>query len=109
MADFINAIYTVTTLGRVKYNELFKEDEFAHSRTVGFYTDLNDAKRCVNENWGDIYEVGSYPFALIERVETGLYGVTKDRWLYEWNNSEKGYVLREEFPFMKHYVGYSMG
>ena len=43
------------------------------SRTVGWFPTKKDAMKCVLENWGDIYEDGWYPYAVIEDVQPGLY------------------------------------
>jgi hypothetical protein len=63
-----NKIYTVTTL-------FFKEGQFIRQRTPGWYTTLERAKECIEENWGDIYEHAYYNYALIEELGEGLYNI----------------------------------
>jgi hypothetical protein len=43
------------------------------SRTVGYFWKFDDARRAVEENWGDIHEDGYYRYALIEAMSEGLY------------------------------------
>ena len=45
----------------------------AGTRVVGYYEDLETARKAVEENWGDLYEDGYYKYAVIEDVEPGLY------------------------------------
>lgn len=105
-------IYTVTTLQfGFKYgNNKRSKDGVFHSflkrtspsqrkyftitnkRTWGWYSKLEDAQKCVEENWADIYE-GSYGYAVIEEVHEGiLHGANTPReWWYKWQGSwEKG-------------------
>lgn len=61
------------------------------SRTWGWYYDLAIAKKCVEENWGDMYE-NDYFEAVIEEVPEGSVTniPTKEFW-YKWKGSwEKG-------------------
>lgn len=72
-------------------------------RCVGCFSSLKKAKKAIENNLGDIYECGSYPFAQIERV--GLDGVyqqdTDSRIWYEWvGDIESGEYC--EFPVPKY-------
>jgi hypothetical protein len=92
-------IYTVTTLH-------LKEQEFGASRTVAWYPDLEDAIKCVIENWGDIFET-SYTYALIETLSPGLYPrVVQERW-FEWR--EDGYKRCERPEPLHGVVSFSIG
>lgn len=77
--DFV--VYFVTTLGP------------GRARTVGYFRSFDDARKCVEENWGDIYEAGYYPYAVIEAMPEGLYPapLLMDRdhqtW-YRWRNEQ---------------------
>jgi len=42
-------------------------------RTVGYYPTQEKAIRCVENDWGDLDEAGWYGYAVIERVDSGLY------------------------------------
>jgi hypothetical protein len=55
------------------------------SRTWGWYERFEDAAKCVENNWGDIYE-REYNYALIEKVAEGvLMGVDlpEEHW-FQW-------------------------
>lgn len=60
-------------------------------RTWGWFTKLATAKKCVEENWGDIYE-GEYFAAVIEEVPEGVViNIPTNEWWYKWEGSwEKG-------------------
>lgn len=77
-------IYLITTLKTVYgYKNPVHTYELG-CRTVGYYTELEEAKQAIEENHGDIYEEGYYPFCVIEKVEEGLYGITFDEHWYQW-------------------------
>lgn len=59
-------------------------------RAVGWFPVLETAKKCLEKNWGDIYECGAYPWAVIEEVPFGLYPPTNE-WWYAWDKKKKAY------------------
>lgn len=84
-----------------------------HTRTVGFYHDINEAIMCVEENACDIYE-GSYKHAVIEVSGPGLYssGVFIDQeiwfeWQGDWESG--GYVRIDKPECVKNIVGFGIG
>lgn len=54
-------------------------------RTWGFYPDFETAKKCVEENWTDLYEMGYYNYALINEMPTGVCVHPKNHWWFEVN------------------------
>jgi len=42
-------------------------------RTVGVFPDEDDAIQCVVQNWAELDETGHYEWAVVEKVECGLY------------------------------------
>lgn len=73
-------IYTITSLYIKSIRNEFREVvgeimETGRCRTVGFYTDLEKAKKCVEEDWGAFNEAGYYNYIIIERVVEGLYNL----------------------------------
>ena len=83
-------------------------------RTVGYYETLEEAKKCVSENWGDIYEDGYYKYAVIEGVEPGLYRSSDpdvEPLFYKWVGSKaKGKYRPIKKPrVLKHVVGFTIG
>ena len=78
-------IYVITTLK-------IDGDEIVRSRTVCFFHTLEEATTVLNENRGDLYEVGYYPHAIIEATPSGPYPFTDKRWFFEWDNEQEGYV-----------------
>ena len=100
---YLKPIYTITTIKGL--------DPLDDTRTVGFYCDRNRAILAVHENWGDMYECGSYPYAVIETVYEGLYSTRGELLWYNWykwmGDEHGGYVLIENpLPV---YVGWGMG
>lgn len=82
-------IYTITTI-RMK--------EYIRNRCVGFYYDLNKAVAAVENNDGDIYECGYYPFCVIEDVREGIYNILRSEIWFEWNKEQNGYRKIKEKP-----------
>lgn len=73
-------------------------------RPVGWYQKKEDAIACVEKNWGDIYECGSYPHAVIEEVAEGLYPICEKSWWFKWRDkkyrpSRKPKLYRRVFNF----------
>lgn len=73
-------IYTITSLGvdkvkrdgKVKYIYDWKNHR---SRLVGWYTSLEEAKKCVENDSMGFDEAGYYNFIVIERVVEGIYNM----------------------------------
>ena len=84
----------------ITFTELPKETDVALPEydTRAHYLEKIDAIRCVQENWGDIYEVGSYPAAMVIETPFGLYPYCPNRWYFEWKGGWEtgGYVEKEE-------------
>lgn len=100
-------IYTVTTFSALPD---WKSYEPYESRCVGWFATFEDADNAVRKNNGDIYEVGSYPFAIIEKVDEGLYGTsTHERTVYEFNRETEMYDPIHEPECLKHLCGFGMG
>lgn len=73
-----------------------------NNRTPGFFLTLEDAKECVEENWGDIHETG-YDHVVIEKMPEGLYGgITignNKEWWYKWEGDrDEGKYVEIEKP-----------
>ena len=103
MSEKVN--YFVTTVG----------DEGCRSRCVAHFETLDDAEEILFGNYGDIYEAGYYPFAVIEAFEYGLYPqirngrhATKELW-YQWNKEKNGYVKTEQPEWAKGIVAWGIG
>lgn len=64
-------MYFVTTFTKLEKHELWNW-ELGSFRTVGYFSSLEDARRIVTNNVGDLCET-IYEYALIEGIEEGLY------------------------------------
>ena len=72
-------IYLVATIQDIKEKGIFGK------RVLGYFEDLEVAKKCVEENWYDIYEHGYYKYAVIEDIEPGIYmSDTATPIFYKW-------------------------
>lgn len=98
-------VYTVMTCSKLEIDAM---PDLGSTRLVGFFTTLNRAKVSVEHNCGDIWE-GCYDYAIIEKVEEGLYGTTHERWFYKYNKAADGYVRIEEPEGFKHFCGFGIG
>lgn len=95
----IDPIYVVDTFST--FDTSSEIPEMGHRRCVGWFPTFEEAQTAVLKNLGDIYELGSYPYAQIEEVEPGMYGAdpTK-RWWYRWSDGK--YRSRRYPPELDH-------
>ena len=107
-------IYVITMIQKLKpsaKSDLFLED--AGERIVGFYFNKDTAFKRVKENAVDINEAGYYPYALIEKIEEGIYNPAfqegEDRWLFQYNEKKNCYEQIPEPEFLHNKCGFSMG
>ena len=56
----------------------------------GYYRNREDAVRAVHKNVTDIHET-IYPYAIIERLEPGLFPVPKEREWFGWDEEKDGF------------------
>ncbi len=101
-------IHTVTTL-TLDYNPGLDDTVVLRSRCVGYFPDLQDAIRCITENWGDLYEHGHYTHAVIETVKPGIYQYPRSELWHRWNKEKKGYQLTGKPEGLSNLVGFSIG
>lgn len=108
-------IYTLTTIkfgmeevsrGPHKGKKIL---QIVDDRTVGWFSNLKTAIKCAEENWGDIYENGSYPYIVIEKVSKGLYPICTEEIWYKWQAQDGKYRLCEKPTEYKHVINFSMG
>lgn len=90
-------IYLVTTLRRL--------DLFTGPRCVGWFETQKEAIKIVEGNYGDIYEEGHFPYAVIEGVEKGLYMYDDNPLWFKWENEK---YIKIENP-LKNVSGFGMG
>ena len=116
----LNHVYVVTTLrfgykygnrkrsGDGRFHSFYKRTSKTQrkyfttvsERTWGWYKSLEEAQKCVEENWCDIYE-GEYTHAVIERISEGVLHAadTPDEWWYKWHGTwEKGRYKKWKKP-----------
>ena len=82
-------VYFIATANDCKKDELGWLDWGKSHRVVGFFEDLETAKKAVEENWGDLYEDGYYKYAIIEEREDGLYSHCENPLFYKWEGTVK--------------------
>lgn len=108
-------IYTITMLMRI--DELIAKDgtktgfpDFGDLRVVGYYFTYEDAINAVVHNECDIFET-MYKYALIEKVEPGLYSgaSAENRWLFKFNQDSYEYESVAIPEIMEHIYGLSIG
>jgi hypothetical protein len=98
-------MYFITTF--TKYDILdSKFIEIGSSRTVGYYKNKKDAIDTILENCGDIWET-IYTYAVVERIEPGLYPIADERWFFKWNMDTRQYEPIE--PLTSNFGNYAFG
>lgn len=80
------------------------------ARCVGYVPSLDAAINIVENNIGDLYEVGYYPYAIIENIEEGLYQYDSNPLWFTYNKKTNKYEKSVPPPFHENYwVGYAIG
>lgn len=82
-------IFTITTL---------RKDIREPNRCVGYYFDLHKAIIAVLNNDSDIYEMGYYPYCVIETVKEGIYALERTEYWFKWNIDKGCYEKLNEKP-----------
>jgi hypothetical protein len=106
-------IYTVTVF-------FIYEEKIKRERQWGYFLALADAEKCIEENWGDIYECGYYNYAVIEELPEGICPKAKlEKWYkaeYKKDWWKPGYekdsysITKTNKPeFLEKVIGFSMG
>ena len=82
--------------------------DIGSTRTVGYYTEKEDAINAVLENRCDLWET-IYTYAVVEYLTPGLYplALNEDRWFFKWNNNTKQYEPIEPLKYCC--VNYAFG
>lgn len=75
-------------------------------RTVGYYINKEDAINTVLENRCDLWET-IYTYAVVERLEPGLYPLAEERWFFKWNMETMQYEATE--PIIDNFGNYAFG
>jgi hypothetical protein len=97
-------IYTITSIGPLNGPP--------DSRCVGFFYNLKRAQKIVKWNEGDLYEMGSYPYCVIEETKPGIYSYIKGfrkEWWYRYNTDADEYVPCEKPPEKSNVIGFGIG
>lgn len=94
-------MYFITTI-------YIKDNNLKKSRCVGYYNDKNDAIKVLNDNFGDLYECGYYNFAVIEKVEEGIYRYDSNPIWFKWNKKKEGFFKTKKPACTKSLVGFCM-
>lgn len=81
------------------------------NRCVGYFTDKETAVEVVENNIGDIYEAGYYPYAVIENIPEGLYQYdTEPLWFTYIEKTDKYQVSTAPLFVRKgHFAGFAIG
>jgi hypothetical protein len=103
-------IYTITSLS-IEDGKMRK----GICRNVGFYYDLKEAKRCVEEDWAHFDESGYYNHIVIELTMEGLYNINgimldqKKEWWYRHNWNERRWVKTKKPQILKGIINFGLG
>ena len=84
-------IYTITTLRGLII-------ALGGTRCVGWYPTFEQAEKAVVENYQDIYELGYYPFCVIEKVQYGIYCIKREEHWYKWDEDLERYIKISRKP-----------
>ncbi len=74
---------------------------------VGFYFEKEEAIEDVEANACDINET-IYKYAVIEEIYSGLYPISDNRWIFEFDRDSEIYVQIDEPEILKKYLVLTM-
>lgn len=103
-------IYTITSLVWTPNQHW---DKF-QKRIVGYFTDIEKAKQCVEEDWGGFCEC-LYNFIVIEKVYEGLYNLKANHldeqveWWYSHNDESNKWVVCEKPAEKENIINFGIG
>lgn len=80
-------------------------------RCVGYVSSLDEAIRIVENNIGDLYEEGYYPYAVIENIPEGIYKYDQNPIWFKFDDRKYKYKRVDERPSYidNHFVGFGIG
>ena len=78
-------------------------------RSVGFFFDMEQSQRIVENNIGDISECGYYRYCVIEVFDEGIYQESKEEIWYVWYSEQNRYVRCLKPNNLKMFVNYGIG
>ena len=80
-------------------------------RCVGYFSDKETAIEVVENNVGDLYEAGLYPYAVIENIPEGIYQYDQDpTWFTYVEKTDKYQICSTPLEIRKqHLVGFGIG
>lgn len=97
-------IYLIAVIENINENEYFP---IFNSRTIGYFSTLEEAKAIVETNCCDIHET-CYKYAVIEEVTDGLYtSFNSSSFWYEWKNNK--YVSIDRPKEAENQFGFTIG
>ena len=74
----------------------------------GFYHNFEEAEQDVLNNACDIWEY-TYNYAVIEKMDPGIYPINNERHFYKFNLETKKYEWINEPKKLNHIVNFSIG
>lgn len=87
----MKVIYTVTVFQNIKHNMLDKHryiPTFGDRRCLGWFNNIDEAKTSIKDHAKDMNNDGTYNYAIIEEMPTGILVQDTNRLLYKWNGSD---------------------
>ena len=104
-------IFTVTTIHIDLNADKWQVEPVSRSRCVGWFGDIESARRVILTNSADIYEQGYYNHAVIEELDEGLYPHPVSETWFCWR--DEGYKQIEKPPHLigppATYVNFGIG
>ena len=94
-------VFLIKTISIKDYNGDFGVEW--NSNTDGLFFSLDTAKQVVDNNWGDISEMGSNEYVVILRTSGGVYPIVNEMGWYWWNNQTKSYQPCDRPEFTDRY------
>ena len=79
------------------------------SRTVGYLDSEEEALDCLENNRYDLYEYGTYEYAILENIPKGIYRYDYNPKWFKWDANKGGFFICEKPDLYIDMVGYAFG
>lgn len=81
------------------------------TRCVGYFTDKETAIEVLENNIGDLYEAGCYPYAVIENIPEGIYQYDFEPTWFTYIEKTNKYQISSPPLFIRknRTIGYAIG
>lgn len=99
-------MYFITCFQKIESDEYGLD--IGASRVMGYYSSFNSVSTVLKKNICDIQE-RLYRYAVVEKIEEGIYPITTGRWFYEYDEEKDGFYPIDKPKEFECYMNIALG